>query len=95
MSCLVGLLTIELYFPDSQSLKEKRRLLSSLKERLKKRFNISLAEIDFQDTWQRTQLAAAYVCNDGRKIESAFAHILDVLRADPRTELLSHEVTFR
>ena len=95
MSCLVGLLTIELHFPTSQSLKEKRRLLSSLKERLKKRFNISLAEIDFQDTWQRTQLAAAYVCNDGRQIESMFAHILDILRADTRMELLSHEVTFR
>ncbi len=95
MSCLLGLLTIELYFPASQSLKEKRRLLSSLKERLKKRFNISLAEIDFQDTWQRAQLAAAYVCNDGRQIESTFAHILDVLRADPRMELISHKVTFR
>ena len=95
MNCLVGLLTIELYFQDSQSLKEKRRRLSSLKERLKKRFNISLAEIDFQDTWQRALLAAACVCNDGRQIESTFAHVLDALQADPRMELISHKITFR
>ena len=95
MSCLVGLLTMELYFPACQSLKEKLRLLSSLKERLKNRFNISLAEIDFQETWQRAQLAAAFVCNDGRRIESAFAHILDTLRADARLELIAHEVAFR
>lgn len=94
MSCLVGLLKLELYLPASHSLKEKRRVLSSLKERLQKRFNISLAEVDFQDKWQRIQLAAACVSNDGRQIESTFSRILDILRTDPRFELIAHDVAF-
>ncbi|MBM3324828.1 MAG: DUF503 domain-containing protein [Calditrichaeota bacterium] len=95
MSCLVGLLTMELHIPGSHSLKEKRRVVHSLKERLQQRFNISLAEVDFQDTWQHLRLAAACVSNDGRQIESTFSHILDFLSADSRVELIAHDVTFR
>lgn len=94
MSCLVGLLTFELHFSSSQSLKEKRRILSSLKERLQRRFNISLAEIDYQDTWQRARLAAACVSNDGHRIESTFSHVLNTLNNDYRVELMTHDITF-
>ncbi len=94
MSCLVGLLTLDLHIPASHSLKEKRRVLNSLKERLKQRFNISLAEVDYQDQWQHSQLAAACVSNDGRLIESTFSHVLDLLSADPRVELTRHDVAF-
>ena len=94
MSCLVGLLTFELHFSSSHSLKEKRRILSSLKERLQRRFNISLAEIDFQDAWQRTRLAAACVSNDGRRIESTFSHVLDFLNNDYRVEIIAQDIEF-
>ncbi len=94
MSCLVGLLTFELHFSASHSLKEKRRILSSLKERLQRRYNISLAEIDFQDTWQHTRMAATCVSNDGRIIESTFSHVLDALNKDYRVDLMIHEITF-
>jgi uncharacterized protein YlxP (DUF503 family) len=94
MSCLVGLLTLELHLLDSHSLKDKRRILSSLKDRLQKRFNISVAEIDFQDKWQHIRLAAACVSNDGRLIESTFSHILDSLNMDPRLEIAAHDVVF-
>jgi uncharacterized protein YlxP (DUF503 family) len=94
MSCLVGLLTVEFRIPESHSLKEKRRVLSSLKERLEHRFNISLAEVDYQDKWQHCQLAAACVSNDGRQIESTLSHVLDLLSADPRVELTRHKVAF-
>lgn len=86
---------MELHLPASHSLKEKRRVIRSLKERLQQRFNISLAEIDFQDTWQHIRLAAACVSNDGRQIESTFSHILDLLTADSRVELIAHDVAFR
>lgn len=94
MSCLVGLLTLELYLPGTQSLKEKRRVLRSLKERLQGRFNVSLAEVDFQDKWQRIRFAAACVSNDGRQIEGTFSHILDAVNSDPRVELITHSVAF-
>jgi uncharacterized protein YlxP (DUF503 family) len=94
MSCLVGLLTFELHLLDSHSLKDKRRVLSSLKERLQKRFNVSVAEVDFQDKWQHVRMAAACVSNDGRVIESTFSHILDSLDGDPRIEIVTHTVAF-
>ena len=48
----IGLLTLHLQIQHSQSLKDKRQVLRTLKDRLRKRFNVSVAELDFQDSWQ-------------------------------------------
>ena len=50
----VGLLTLELHIPDAQSLKDKRQVLRSLKDRLRRDFNVAVAELEHQDTWQRS-----------------------------------------
>ncbi len=60
----VGLLTLELHIAHSQSLKDKRQVLRSLKDRLRRRFNISIAEVGFQDTWQRSLVGVATVSGD-------------------------------
>jgi uncharacterized protein YlxP (DUF503 family) len=60
----IGVLTLELLLPESHSLKEKRHVVQSLKDRLRHKFNISVAEIDHQDTWQRATLAAVTVASD-------------------------------
>lgn len=57
----IGVLTLELRIPDAHSLKEKRRHVLSLKERLRHKFNVSVAEIDYQDVWQRALLAVVTV----------------------------------
>jgi uncharacterized protein YlxP (DUF503 family) len=62
----IGVLTLELVLPDAHSLKEKRHVVQSLKDRLRHKFNVSVAEIDHQDTWQRATLAVACVSNDAR-----------------------------
>ena len=49
----VGLLTLELHLPDAQSLKDKRQVLRSLKDKLRAHFNVAVAELDFEDTWHR------------------------------------------
>jgi len=51
----------DLHLPYANSLKDKRHIVQSLKDRLKTRLNLSVAEVDFQDTWQRCRLAAAWV----------------------------------
>ncbi|HUE76418.1 MAG TPA: DUF503 domain-containing protein [Longimicrobiales bacterium] len=61
---------------DAQSLKQKRAVIKSLKARLHNRLNISVAETDYQDLWQRAELTACVVATDRRQAES----ILD--RAD-------------
>ncbi len=50
----VGLLTLHLHIPHSHSLKDKRKVLQALKDRLRRRSNVSLAEIEFQEKWQRS-----------------------------------------
>jgi len=60
----IGVLTLELRLEESHSLKEKRHVVQSLKDRLRNRFNVAVAEIDYQDTWQRSVIAAVTVSSD-------------------------------
>lgn len=60
----VGVLTMELRLEDSHSLKDKRHTVKSLKDRLRAKFNVSVAEIGFQDMWQRSLISAVTVSGD-------------------------------
>jgi uncharacterized protein YlxP (DUF503 family) len=60
----IGVLTFELRLDGSHSLKEKRHVVKSLKDRLRHKFNVAVAEIDFQDLWQRGLVAAVTVSSD-------------------------------
>jgi uncharacterized protein len=60
----IGVLTLEMRLESSHSLKEKRHVVQSLKERLRHKFNVAVAEIDCQDLWQRAVLAAVTVSSD-------------------------------
>ncbi len=60
----IGVLTLELRIEYAHSLKEKRHLVKSLKEKLRNRHNVSVAEIEYQDLWQRSILAAVTVSSD-------------------------------
>lgn len=77
---VVGVVGWELQLFEPQSLKEKRRLVKSLKERLRGRFNVSVAETDHHDVWQRAEITACVVATDRRRAES----VLD--RADRLVE---------
>jgi len=60
----IGVLTLELRIEHAHSLKEKRQVVKSLKDRLRHKFNVSVAEIDYQDLWQRALVAAVTVASD-------------------------------
>ena len=60
----IGVLTLELRLEESHSLKEKRQVVQSLKARLRHKFNVAVAEIDNQETWQRATVAAVTVSGD-------------------------------
>lgn len=66
---IVGLITWELHLDACHSLKEKRHILKSLKDRLHQRFNVSAAETDHHDLWQRAELSAAVVSTDRQHAE--------------------------
>jgi len=64
----VGILTVELHFPASGSLKDKRQLLRSAKARLQ-RMGAAVAEVDHHDTWQRSRLTLAFVTREHKELE--------------------------
>jgi len=66
---IVGLITWELHLDACHSLKEKRQIVKSLKDRLHQRFNVSAAETDHQDLWQRAEVSACVVSTDRRHAE--------------------------
>ncbi len=71
--------TVELHLPDVGSLKGKRHVLKGLKEKLRRRFEISVAEVDHQDLWQRATLALAYVSGDSRHANEVISKALDFI----------------
>ncbi|HUJ41305.1 MAG TPA: DUF503 domain-containing protein [Candidatus Acidoferrales bacterium] len=71
----VGLLTLEIYIPDARSLKDKRQVLRSLKDRLRRHFNIAIAELDGQDTWQRAVVGVVTISADTRHLEDALEKV--------------------
>jgi uncharacterized protein YlxP (DUF503 family) len=65
----IGVLTLDIYVENSHSLKEKRHVIKSLKDRLRERFNVAVAEIDGLDSWQSTVVAAVTVSSDRIRAE--------------------------
>ena len=65
----IGVLTLELRLDGSHSLKDKRHTVKGLKDRLRSRFNVAVAEIDYQDTWQRSLVSAVTVSGDHQRAE--------------------------
>jgi len=68
-------MVLDLHSNSSHSLKEKRQIVSSMKEKLKKKWNISLIESDYQDLWQKIQIAIAMMANSKTIVEKAFDQI--------------------
>lgn len=71
----VGLLTLEIFIPDARSLKDKRHVLRSLKDRLRGKFNVAVAELDHQDTWQRALVGVVTISPDARHLEEALQKV--------------------
>ena len=85
---VVGVIGWELEVYGCQSLKEKRSVLKSLKDRLHNRFNISVAETGHHDLWQRAELTACVVASERRHVESVLEHADRLVSAEPRARII-------
>ncbi len=74
---VIGVLTLELRLENSHSLKDKRHVVQSLKDRLRNKFNVAVAEIDYQDLWQRAAIAAVTVSSDHTHAEKVLRSVED------------------
>ena len=77
---LIGISIFELHLPQSRSLKEKRKVVKSLIDRIHRRFRVSIAETDFHDLHQRSEMAVAAIVrgeSDGRRLMDAIRELID------------------
>ncbi len=85
---VIGILKLTLYIPESGSLKSKRRVLRSLKDRLKNQFNVSVAEVDHHDLWQKATVAVALVTRDKRHADESLQKILNKVESWGLAEII-------
>ena len=93
---VIGLVTIDLHLPGAHSLKDKRSVLKSVMRRIRNEFNVSIAEVDEQDTWRSAVLAAVTVSNDAAYVHGLLTKVvnwiertrLDVDLVDYQIEML-------
>lgn len=74
--------TVELHLPDVGSLKGKRHVLKGLKEKVRQKFEVAVAEVDHQDTWQRATLAVACVSHDSRHANEVVSKAVDFIESN-------------
>ena len=91
---VIGVLTFRLAIFEALSLKDKRRVVKSLKDRLAARHNVSVAEIDDLDHRQAATIGVAMISNDAAFVQSALDRILDEVRRDSRASLVTSEIEF-
>lgn len=87
-------LRLELYLPGVNSLKEKRRLIKSLIDKIKNKFNVSISEIDDQDIWQRSVIGIVSVSNTRKPIERTFTSIIELVDQKSGIELMKTEKSY-
>ena len=88
----IGALRVYFMIGDSHSLKEKRMVMRSLKDRLLSRFNVSVAEIGSNEKWQAGELGIVTVGNDGRFVSSVVEKVKQFLVMDPRISIMDAEI---
>jgi hypothetical protein len=85
---IVGTLKLRLVLRESHSLKDKRRVIKSLKDTLSNKFNISVAETDEQDVWQTAEVGVAAVGTDGTFVQSVLTSVVNYVRFFGGVELV-------
>lgn len=88
---VVGILTIELFLGEATSLKGKRRVLKSLLDRMKSRFNISVAEVGRQDTWQYSTVGVSVVSNEQAHAHQMLSAVVRFIETNGNVEIIDFE----
>lgn len=92
---IVGVLEIEIFIPGSLSLKDKRMVIKSLKDTVSKKFNASVAEVDFLDKWQRAAIGCAVVTNSRNHAEDVLQKIFHLLDCNANFEISKHRFEYK
>ena len=90
----IAVLLVSLYIPSSQSLKDKRMVIKSLKDKVRSRFNVSISELDQEDKWQTATVGISMIGNDKRYLDSCLKNILSYIESMNGAEISDHQIEF-
>ena len=89
---VVGILRIELHLYDNRSLKGKRKIVKSMVEKTKHKFNAAIAEVGSNDKWQKIELGVCTVGNDRRHVDTSLTNILTFLESLGLAEIVDSQM---
>jgi hypothetical protein len=88
----VGVLQVDLLIRGNTSLKGKRQVLRSIKDRTRQKFNVSIAEVDNNDLWQRATLGICCASNDKLHANRVLSEVVNFIEGNFPTELLDYSI---
>jgi len=91
---IIGLLILEIYIPYSHSLKEKRKTLNKIKDKLKKKYNIAFAELEYLNKWQRSRIGLVTLNTQKRMVEKILQKIIREIEENIEGEILNKEIYY-
>jgi uncharacterized protein YlxP (DUF503 family) len=91
---VIGLLSLEIFLPFSHSLKEKRKVLNALRDRFRKKYNIAIAELDFQDKWQRAKVGIITLNSQKGVVDQVLQKILVEAEQGLDGEIIRSEIDY-
>lgn len=89
---IVGVLSLQISVYEARSLKDKRRVLKSLKDRVANKFNVSIAEVGDNDLIRSSMLGVAVVANDSRYVDSVLSSVVEMVRRIPQLVLIDYSI---
>ncbi len=87
---MIGFCEIHLLLPEVNSLKGKRKIIKGLTDRIKYKFNVSIAELDAHDKWQRAVIGIAYINKDRTKIDKVLNNLIGIIESIPNLLLTKY-----
>jgi uncharacterized protein YlxP (DUF503 family) len=92
---VVGIVRLELHLPAARSLKDKRQVVRSMKERLRERLRAAVAEVEFQDLWQRAAIGIAVVAADGGQVRELLNSARNIVEQYAQAQVLDWQETLQ
>lgn len=92
ISACMAAMAVSLHIPASQSLKEKRRVIKSLKDRIRAGFNVSVSEVGELDKWQSAVLGVCMIANEKEIISAVFEKILSLIEREDEARLINSQI---
>ncbi len=88
------MLSLEIFLPYSHSLKEKRKVISAFKDRIRKKFNVAVAELDFLDKWQRAKIGIITINIQPGFVDQVLRRIIEEAEQNLEAEILKTEIHY-